>query len=348
MSRSTKGVVRLAALSAVLAIPTFVLASGPNLGSTSNGSFTIAPPLPNASAEMVNQKAADKNGETGDLKQALYLADSADAPNIHGFFSLPFKTAYVTPRGLVVENQGLVVQPVAGMVFPIADIGPLKDFTFVAGVWNSFNEHQDDERVGSWNECDFFASFSWKMGDQLNFALTYGAWFFPESTPNKPDVEQNLDLKISFDDSKMWGSSGFALNPYVDLWYAIAGSSTVVLGDTGSTGYVELGIVPTYTCKAIANYPLTFTFPTYVSVGPNEYWDATGAFDDSNFGLFSVSANVSVPLSMIPVKYGHWHLDAGVTYDYIINDALLEAGHILSGNDDRNVFIGSVGIGVNF
>ena len=67
----------------------------------------------------------------------VYLAADAiadETPNIHGFIEVPFKTAYVTPRGLVVENAGVVIQPVGGFVIPIGDLGPLKGFTFVTGV----------------------------------------------------------------------------------------------------------------------------------------------------------------------------------------------------------------------
>ena len=38
----------------------------------------------------------------------------------------------ITPRGLVVENEGLVWQPIVGLVLPISDI-PLKDFALDRG-----------------------------------------------------------------------------------------------------------------------------------------------------------------------------------------------------------------------
>ena len=40
--------------------------------------------------------------------------------------------------------------------------------------------------------------------------------------------------------------------------------------------------------------------------------------------------------------------DAGLSYYYLMNDNLLHAGTILSGNTNRSFFQGSVGIGVNF
>lgn len=292
--------------------------------------------------------ANPSTGQHATEHPVYYAADALaeEQPNVHGFLELPFKTAYVTPRGLVVENQGLVFQPVGGLVFPLGDVGPVKGLTFVTGIWNSVNTHQDDTNVGAWNENDFFASFSGGAGP-FAWTLTYGAWNFPQSTENKPSTEHNLDLKIAFDDSSIWGKdAAFTLNPYVDLWWAIAGSSTVVLGRQGDTGYVEVGVVPTINWKASADLPIKLTFPTYVSVGPEGYWGADDP--DGHFGVFSASANATIPLNFIPARFGHWHATAGLTYFYLINDNLLEAGRILSGNEDRNVFVGTVGLGVNF
>jgi hypothetical protein len=299
--------------------------------------------------KVFKRVANPSTGQAPTEHPVYYAADemAKEEPNVHGFVELPFKTAYVTPRGLVVENGGVVFQPVAGLVFPLGNIGAVKNFTFVTGVWNSINSAQGDTNVGPWNEMDFFASFSGSLGSlPATWTLTYGAWNFPQSTVAKPSTEHNLDLKVSFDDSKLWGDSGFALNPYVDFWWAMAGSSTVVLGREGDTGYIEVGIVPTYNWKVAPDMPITFAFPTYFSFGPEHYWGA--ADPDGNFGVFSASANVTVPLNFIPARYGHWHATAGISYFYLINRNLLDAGTILSGNDDRNVFVGTLGVGVNF
>ena len=259
---------------------------------------------------------------------------------------MPFKTAYVTPRGLVVQNAGVVMQPVVGLVFPLEDVSVFKKVAFVGGIWNSIDTAEaGNARVGPWDEMDIFLGFNATVADNFGLALTYGAWNFPQS--GGPDTEHVMDLKVSYDDSKWW-SNGWALHPYADIFWSIAGASNVILGRRGDTGYLELGIVPTYTWKASAEYPITFTFPTYFSVGPKNYWDATGAITNSHLGVFSASANASMPLAFIPTKYGFWHADLGFTYDYLMNDALLAAGGIASGNDNHNVIIGSLGFGVNF
>ena len=301
---------------------------------------TVAPPAFNPPAPPPAAKAE----EPSFLDEAPAAAP-VEQPNIHGFFSSPFKTAYVTPRGLVVENQGVVWQPVGGLVFPIGDIGFLKNFTFIGGIWNSVNTNQADPYVGSWNEMDVFVSVSMTVAENFSITLTYSPW---NSPPHAFHTEHTADAKIGYNDSKLWGDSGFSLNPYIDIFWSIAGDSTVILGKKGGTGYIEPGIAPTITLKGIPNYPITLAFPMYVQIGPPNYWDEAGTFDNSSFGLFSASANLSIPLAFIPVRYGHWHADLGVTYDYLINNALLHAGTIASGNTNHNVLIGSLGFGVNF
>lgn len=337
MSIFSKGYVRVLTMGAALALAggSRVLASDAKLPQPSADNFSLTPQI------VPDAKDSTPAKETEQSTTPLYLAD-AGSPNVHGFLNVPFKSAYVTPRGLVVENAGLVFQPIVGLVFPTGDLGPLKDTAIITGIWTSFNTAQDDPKVGCWNEVDYFLTFSGKVGD-FGFAATYSPWFFPQSTVGKPDTEHTADLKISYSDHWI---DGWTINPYVDFFWSIGGSSTVVLGDDGGTGYVEIGIVPTKTVK-FGDTPLTFTFPAYFSVGPEGYWDADGSHDGDCFGVFSISANVSVPLP-IPVQYGHWHLDAGVTYDYLHNSALLDAGDILTGNDNRNVIVASLGVGVNF
>jgi hypothetical protein len=277
--------------------------------------------------------------------RAFMLDDAPETPNIHGFFESPFKTGYLTPRGLYVQNSQLSWQPVVGLVFPLGDFGPVKKVAFVGGIWNCVNtyEAKSNPATGPWDEMDIFASFSGTVANDFGLNLTYGAWNSPEHAFN---TEHNLDLKFTYSDHFLGDS--ISINPYLDCWWAISGSSTVILGRHGGTGYFEPGIVPTYTYKGIASYPITFTLPTYFSVGPSTYWDATHTYTNSIFGLVSCSLDAQVPLAFIPAKYGYWHADAGFTYDYLINNSLLHAGELASGNTDHNCFLGSVGFGVNF
>ena len=301
-----------------------------------------APDVPQAAPA-----ASDAPGLMTAADKPVYLDAGAEQPNIHGFFNSPFKTGYVTPRGLVVQDKGVVWQPIVGLVIPIGDFGPVKDVAVVGGIWNSVNSYvsgSSNPTTGGWDEMDVFVSFGGKIMDSISVSMTYEAWNSPE---HHFSTEHSMHFKASYAD-KFLGDSGFSINPYVEFWWAVSGDSTVILGRKGSTYYFEPGIVPAYTLKAVPDYPITITMPIYFSVGPANYWDAHKTLTDSNFGLISASLNFSVPLSFIPARYGHWHADAGVTYDYLINSSLLAAGGLASGNDSRNVVIGSVGFGLNF
>jgi len=316
-------------------------------------SFTLSPVV--QQQEEAAQQAGATTAQASPNGEPLYMdAPPDDKPNIHGFFESPFKTSYTTPRGLVVFDHGVVWQPVVGLVLPLAfDLGQyVTKPTLVAGIWNSVAMSQADPSVGGWEEMDVFVDLGVTVASKLKVDLTFGDWNFPTSfLATKPKAEKNIDVKFVYDDSDIWGKdSGFSINPYADVFFAVAGSSTVVLGRQGSTGYVELGIVPTYTYKGIANWPITLTMPIYCSVGPAGYWgeEISGGHHDGNFGLLSASLNGQVPLPFIPVKYGYWHADAGISYYYLKNNNLLQAGTDVSGNTDRNFVQGSVGIGVNF
>jgi hypothetical protein len=305
--------------------------------------LTLTPPV-QASGQTAETTATVVEMPNG--VSPLHLdAAPAEGPNIHGFANISFGTSYITPRGLVVENGGVVIQPVAGIVMPIGDIGFLKNFTLVAGVWNSINSAQGDTNVGPWDEMDFFFSMSANVTPEINLNLTYGAWNFPTSTVNKPSTEHVMDLKISYADK--WFGPDFAINPYVDIFWSISGSSNVVQGREGGTGYVEIGIAPTYTLKVIDGYPIALSFPTYFSVGPEDYWGINGA-QNGNFGVLSTAVNASIPLKFIPAKYGNWHADFGVQYYNLLNGTLLDSGTIVSGNTERNIVRGYAGFGFSF
>jgi hypothetical protein len=339
----------------MLAIPTLAWAANEpdpsllSLGSTDTSQATAANSAnPSASpAASLNPQNLALTSLPSSATTVTYMdaAPAAEQPNIHGFIEYPFKTAYITPRGLVVENKGLVMQPVGGFVLPIGDIGPVKGFTLVTGVWNSINTAQHDPFVGTWNELDYFATASGNIG-KFSVAFTYSPW---NSPPHAFTTEENIDIKVQYDDTGML-LPGFAFKPYVDWFWAVAGDSPVINGRS-STFYFEVGVQPTYTLKYFNDYPITFTVPTYVEVGEPKFWGADTNAEtksDGPVGDFSIALNGSVPLPFIPAKYGFWHADAGIQFFWLVNDALLRAGGLASGNTDRTPVNASVGIGVNF
>jgi hypothetical protein len=292
------------------------------------------------------QSSTTSSSTNGDVK---YFDAEPDAPNIHGFSNLTVTTDYATPRGLIVIDKETVLQPIVGLVFPFGDVGPLKDLTFVGGIWNNIAYAQHDPNVGPWNELDDFFSLSFDPIKNLNANFTYVAFNSPDGAFT---TEHNSDVYLSYTDTDFWGGN-FGLHPYLDIWWAMAGDSTVILGKHGNTFYAQPGLVPTYTFKEIPSYPVTVKVPMYLSVGPKDYWStgtarSGGTWGDGNVGLFNVGVDVGVPLAFIPTKYGYWHADASVTYFDLIDNALLDAGTLASGNTRRDLIVGAFTLGFNF
>ena len=196
--------------------------------------------------------------------------------DIHGFFDVTFANDYITPRGLLVTNSGLTTQLLSGLVFDLYKNpnGFVNNFNVYAGVWNDLWSKQDHPQVGSWNEFDWFVGFGVGFAQYWKVGLQYIVFLSP---PGAFRQERNLELAVSFDDGALTGSA-FSVNPYVKVFYAISGDSTVVVGKQGGTYDVEIGMLPALALKKINGVPLTITAPTWVTVGPTSYWNngATG------------------------------------------------------------------------
>jgi hypothetical protein len=256
--------------------------------------------------------------------------EPAPGSAIHGFMNVSVKTDYITPRGLLVHDDGEAVQVLNGLVF-----GLTPDTSVVVGTWNDINiNNQHDPYVEAWNEFDWFIGANTNIG-KWTLGLQYVEFISP---PNNFVTEKNAELSVAYND----GAAGdaFAWKPYAKWFYAISGDSTVVLGKRGGTYDVELGVTPTWKTSGVI-----VTFPTWVTVGPDEYWGG----DNGNVGVASVGVNVKYPLP-VPQQFGKWAVDVGVQYYHLVNDSLVDAQVLTVGKSkgDSNLVLGSIGIGFGF
>jgi hypothetical protein len=276
---------------------------------------------------------------------------------IHGFADVSFKNDYITPRGLLVTNTGLTTQILNGLVFDLyKGPGLISNVSLTAGIWNDLWSEQDQPKVGSWNEFDWFVGMNFTVAKNWNAGVQFIQFLSP---PGNFKAESNIQFSLAYDDSKRgWP---IALNPYVKWFYAAAGDSTVVEGKKGGTYDVELGIVPTYVIK---NYSraITLTAPTWITVGPSTYWNdgATGCgglptspCSKSNFGVFSTGLEAKMPLDFISRAYGNWYVKGGIQYYHIINDSLLLAQTAVGtapsfADAHRDVVVGFGGLGFSW
>lgn len=259
-----------------------------------------------------------------------FLAGSLFAKeNIRGVIDIAVKNDYITQRGLLVTNTGLSVQVLNAFELDVCKAGTLH-----FGIWNNLWTNQDDPNVGVWNELDWFVGWSIGFQDQWKFHAQFVELVSP---PHNFIPENNAEFTLSYEDA-------FSINPYIRLWWAISGDSTVVVGKRGGTYYVELGLIPEYTFNAVR-----FTFPIWLSVGPPNFWNGGEdalRHNRCNFGLFSTGIHMRAPI-------GNWYFSVGGQYYYLINDNLLQAqlftvGVPSLGAAYRNVGVASLSLGFDF
>jgi hypothetical protein len=261
-------------------------------------------------------------------------ADDAPPLAIHGFGDFQVGNDYLTPRGLLVTDKGTTIQVLAGLVFDVYQppSGPISDVAMVAGIWNDIDTDQHASNVGAWNEFDWFIGPDFKIGKDFDFSVQYVQFISP---PGNFDDEQNIEFSLKYSDKLM---PNFSINPYAKFFYAVSGSSTVVTGRKGGTFDVEIGAVPTIDLS-----PITLSFPTWITVGPSDYWGGT-----DNWGVVTTGVKASTSLDFIPAQLGHWTFHAGVQYYNMLNNELLVAQSLVGTGHHRDEVVFATGFGFGF
>ncbi len=264
---------------------------------------------------------------------------AAQELSLHGFGDVSVKNDYVTPRGLPVTTAGETVQAVDGLVLdqPLDPKGFFTDVSFVAGTFMDWNPDYDHHRNSeSFNEIDWFLGVNTRIGKDWRV----GVQFVEFDSPQKAYVaEKNIEFSAAFDDSPYMPVVKF--QPYVKLFYAVAGGSTVAVGKPGGTFDVEIGADPTFDLKRY-DIPLILSAPSWVTVGPSDFWGGGG-----NGGVFSTGLRLTHPLPL-PPSAGHWSIYGGYQFYHLINDRLVFAEYLLDGRTARNISLYMAGVSLGF
>jgi hypothetical protein len=243
-----------------------------------------------------------------------------------------FSDKYVTPRGQIVRDKGVTIQPLLLAFLDLykSDKTFFNDFKIVGGIWNDFGSSAVAKHppFGSkpdtnYTESDPIFGISTTFLKKFTFEATYTAF-----------IEQILDigtshhvfLKLSYDDSDLL--KGFALHPYFMWWRELSGKSTAadvpyaVFGKKDAPGpsyYFEIGITPGYTFKQLGD--LRLDLPCRVLLPSSDFY---GEFyhSASTVGLFEVGAKLTYPLKFMPKNYGFWSLYAGYRYMNFVDENL--------------------------
>jgi hypothetical protein len=250
---------------------------------------------------------------------ALMAEDAPPPSKVHALFNLEFSDKYLTPRGMIVQDQGLVFQP---LFLAFASIYSSDNFsiTAVGGVWNCFgtsglpSSDSNGAKNTSWYEIDPIAGLSFGFAKNFTLDVTYTA--FNMEIFNIP-FSQHIETKLSFNDSSYLGA--FALHPSVIFWKEIDGKAVANTDAVPSSShYFDLGIAPSYTFESIS---LKVEAPCRMLMADEDFY-GTGAGAASTVGLFELGLKGSMPLKFMPQGYGNWSAHAGFKYMNLMDDNL--------------------------
>lgn len=266
-------------------------------------------------------------------------AEDGEGWQLHGFGDISVKSDYVTPRGLVVVDDGATIQVLNGLV-AVAPSG----VAIHAGTWVDLNPgYNRAENITAVNEFDWFVGISAPVAKGLTAGVEYSEFISGQpSVAFKP--ERNIEFSLKYADGGP--DSKVTVNPYAKVFWAVdSKSSTVVLGKRGGTFDVELGAVPTIKVSGGS-----ISAPTWVTVGPKTYWGAKNnplAVEGQNFGVFSTGLKGMAPLKMF--KGGaKASVYAQLQYYHLINDNLVTARRLLTNSTGRDKLTFAAGINFGF
>ncbi len=264
---------------------------------------------------------------------AFHSTARADDPpsRVNALLNFEFSDKYLTPRGMIVHDQGLTFQQLTLGLFNVYKGDTfINDVTLVGGVWNDFSSSGVSVHAPfgttpktSWVEIDPIAGVSVGIAKKLTLSVTYTAFNMQILDIG---TSQHLETKLAFDDSEYLGA--FALHPYFLYWQELDGKATaadvpyiVFKGQSGpgSSHYFELGIAPSYTFKDLAGLKLEAPMRVLLP-DSNFYGEYYGKA--STVGLYELGLKATVPLAFMPKGYGNWGFHAGFRYMKFEDDNL--------------------------
>ena len=279
-----------------------------------------------------------------------YAHEGSGEDRVSGVAGLTFLNER-NARGMVLEDQGLIMQGLLGINFQLTD-----NITLTTGVWTDIHNNNDgpgpdaaaagagvgDSDLENFYEFDWWIGVDFEIG-QLNVLAYYEEFLNPADdlvSQTGGFESRHIQTVFTYDGlgDNMFGMDGVNLSPYVRLLFEMDGS----VGPTASDGiYIELGVGPSFTAIQHQTNPVTVTFPIAVGLGSDFYED------DETFGFLSVGAKASMPLPQLS-DWGSWSLSVGVNAVIANDDAVGAFNSGVAGQSDDTRLIGYVSIGIGF
>ncbi len=252
---------------------------------------------------------------TSPILTSITRADDAAPPSrLHALVNFEVSDKYLTPRGMIVQDQGVTFQTLFLAFLDVYDGKPdafINNATLVGGFWNDYGTDAVAEHVpakGSTTtnfiEIDPIFGVSFTIAKDFKLDVTYTAFCMQILDIG---TSENLETKLSYDDTKLLGA--FALHPYVSFWKELDNKATAAANfGVPSSYYFEVGIAPGI---KVGNVKLEA--PMRVLLPADNFYGQTFA-KTSTIGLYEVGVKASTPLKFMPKSYGFWDAHIGFRY----------------------------------
>ena len=163
------------------------------------------------------------------MKETKTVAPPEAGPLFNLLLNVEFADKYVTPRGMIVRDRGLTIEPLA-LIFLNAYKGEgfINSVTFVGGGWWDFgtstvSKHPPAHTGHGTNFTEFDPIGGIAIGFLKRFKLEVTYTAFMERILDI-GTSDNLETKLSFDDSDFL--KAFALHPYFSYWQELWNKAT--------------------------------------------------------------------------------------------------------------------------
>lgn len=250
--------------------------------------------------------------------------------SLHAVFNLDFTNQDVTPHGMLLENQGLIIQPLLMFYTPLlADPAEwLGNVTFSAGGWGNWHSHPGGKVPANWREVDLFGGLTCTIERDWQFTAFCSA--YRSQTQSYP-AAWDCALALTCDDTWLLGAA--ALHPFLEYRPQIHGTTTVVIDpeSAGESYSFRMGIVPQHQFGRIK-----LELPAFLTLVPQGFYqDSSGRPAAGGLGFMSAALKLSVPLQCLSTRDVSTTLYTAAQYYRIVNDGLLDTNEVLGAASGR-------------
>ena len=278
--------------------------------------------------------------------------------SLHGVANVDLTDSFITANGLLLENQGLIVQPMLTLNTPLYSDPThwLQSVALTLGGWSSWDSHEGGEVPGNWREVDLLAGLTVAVERIWKFTAFHTTYLSQtDSFPTASD----LALALTCDDTEWLGSA--ALHPFVEFKWQTAGSTTLPYADAETDGgsMLRAGIVPQ---RQFGRFKLEL--PVYFTLVSDGFYQGSETVRDSGYdgspvaglgwrpepdgvGFLSAALKLSLPLERLSFGSVRTTAYAAVQYYHLVNEGLLDTNQVLGATAARDADLLQFHVGLN-